>query len=116
MQSRFRQNPTLLALVGVASILAAHFIANSVAQLIPSSSASELHFRSLILFALLVGPVIWLAVRRSLNHRVKAEQELAALNRDLASALRRSRQIRKAIDEHAAVAITNPDGTITEIN
>ncbi len=116
MQSRFRQNPTLLALVGVASILAAHFIANSVAQLLPSSSASELHFRSLILFALLVGPVIWLAVRRSLNHRVKAEQELATLNRDLASALRRSRQIRKAIDEHAAVAITNPDGTITEIN
>ncbi len=116
MQSRFCQNSTLIVMVGVASILAAHVIANAVGRIIPAESAAESLAHTSIIFALLVSPAIWFAARMILNQRVKADQDFATLRQELASALRRSRQIRKAIDEHAAVAITDPDGTITEIN
>ncbi len=116
MQSRFRENPTLILLAGIAGLFAAHLVASSGASFMPSGSSAERFVRTSIIFLLLASTVVWLTVRILLTHRTKAEHDLAKVKADLDSALRRARQIRKAIDEHASVAITDPEGTIIEIN
>ncbi|MBP7141482.1 MAG: response regulator [Opitutaceae bacterium] len=106
----------LFSLIGVATLLTAHLLANAAGRFISDNSAAGSFVVTSIIFALLVSPAIWLLVRKLLTCRIEAEQALAKANVDLDAARRRANQIRKAIDEHAAVAITDHDGNITEIN
>ncbi len=116
MPSNLRQNPTVIGLTGLAAMVAAHVVANVLGTLLPHDSPLEASLHATVLFAAIVTPVIWFVLLRMLRQRQNIQRDLAVKNADLTHTLKRFRQMREAIDEHATVAITDPQGTITDVN
>ena len=116
MQSNLRQNPTLIGLTGLAAMVGAHVIANYFGTLLSNESRTETSLYPALLFAAIVTPVIWFVLLRMLRQRQDIQRDLASKNADLTLTLKRFQQMRMAIDEHATVAITDPQGTITDVN
>jgi len=116
MVFREQPRPTLICLCGLALMLVAHLLVRAIADRLTNIAIIAEVLLTAAVFTFVVTPLTWMWLRRILRERQAVESALAKKNADLTLAMRRFRQMREAIDNHAIVAITDPEGTITDVN
>lgn len=102
--------------MGLTAMVSAQVISTYVGKRLPSESSTETAVRTTVLFAVIVTPIIWFVWLRMLRQRQNIQRDLALKNADLTHTLKRFQQMRQAIDEHASVAVTDPHGSISDVN
>jgi len=111
-----RKNPWLFGLLTFAGMVGAHFAANAIGGRLQGDSPAVSIVPGALIFGILVALVIRLAIVPLLDQSRKSEREVSLGKEEYSSLMRRSNQMRHAIDEHASVAITDPNGAITDVN
>ena len=69
-----------------------------------------------VLLSLGIAPILWFWLHQAERARLQAESELRDKDAEVERSLTRLNRLRLALDRHAIVAITDPEGRILEAN
>ncbi|HRE82082.1 MAG TPA: PAS domain S-box protein, partial [Opitutaceae bacterium] len=116
MSSQSSPRPTLICLCGLVFILIAHLLGRGISAFLPGMSAPLEMLLTAAIFLFVVTPLMWFWLSGVLKERQTVQDALACKNLELTRTLYRFRQMQEAIDEHAIVAVSDPEGEITEVN